>query len=91
MTKWILFSISLVGFALMYGTSSAALVFLGLLMGGGCLIAGILKWMDERISDVSRSQTYIPSADEVQVLRRMHEKRARPLGTAQGSGSAKAS
>jgi|GEM_PF-1735137 len=78
MTKWILFAVSLIGFATMYGTRSPVLVFFGMVVGGGCMIGGILKWMDERIGGVSRSQTYIPSAEEVQILRRMHDKRMRP-------------
>jgi hypothetical protein len=88
MTKWVLFALSLIGFAVMYGTTSTPLVFIGMALGLGCLVAGILVWMDERIRNVSRSQTYIPTAEEVQVIRRIHEKRARPAAPRdQPSGS----
>jgi hypothetical protein len=82
MVKWVLFLISLVGFALMYGTSSPVVVFLGLILGLGALVAGIFKWMDERVGEVTRTQAYVPTADEAQVLKRMHEKRINAIKAA---------
>lgn len=89
MGRWLLVGLSMLGFALAFGTTSPGVLALGLLVGLGALLAALLAFAAARIEGVSQGQS---SREVAMILEARKQKlaaersRAAPAGPVAGGG-----
>lgn len=70
MTRWIMLVLTILGFALMFSTKSAALLAIGLLFAVVGFCGFIMSLLADRVSASARPETSMASTDDLIALRR---------------------
>lgn len=88
MTRWIMLVLTILGFALIFSTKSAALLAIGLLLAVVGFCGFVMSLLADRVSASARPETSMASTEDLVALRRPRKPVAPPPAkTDQGPAS----
>jgi len=78
MTRWIMLVLTILGFALIFSTKSAALLAIGLLLAVIGFCGFVMSLLADRVSASARPETSMASTEDLVALRRPRKPVAPP-------------